>query len=156
MEKLKDALAEAEVSNVELERLRAEGGALQLKSLTSDLDLAHERFGRQMLVEKVDDLERIVENYAEVAQIRVSRRSWKSLRIRYLWSCAGLKSALGVGETRFPGMVSKLHGQTGRVSRTGLRSLRSSETVIRSPTPSTWHKKSGHRTASISDSFHAV
>eukprot|EP00243_Klebsormidium_subtile_P001665 TRINITY_DN129_c0_g2_i1.p1 TRINITY_DN129_c0_g2~~TRINITY_DN129_c0_g2_i1.p1 ORF type:complete len:1549 (+),score=629.15 TRINITY_DN129_c0_g2_i1:555-4649(+) len=68
--KLKEALAEADISNTELERLRAEGGALQFKLLTSDLDLAHEKAGKSLLASKVNDLERMMESYEEIAQTR--------------------------------------------------------------------------------------
>ncbi|GAQ86489.1 hypothetical protein KFL_002920060 [Klebsormidium nitens] len=70
LEKLKEALAEAEISNSELERLRAEGGALQFNMLKSDFDLGHERHTKSILAEKVDDLERMIASYDEVAQVR--------------------------------------------------------------------------------------
>jgi hypothetical protein len=71
-EKLKAALAAASASSAQAELLKEETSGLKLKLMNSDYDLVHAMEGKRLLSERVQDLERVLANYDEVALARVS------------------------------------------------------------------------------------
>jgi hypothetical protein len=75
-EKLKAALADAEAdasaSEAQAELHKEETSGLKLKLLNQDFDLVHATAGKRILSERVQDLERVLANYDEVALARVS------------------------------------------------------------------------------------
>jgi hypothetical protein len=77
-EKLKAALAAASASSAQAELLKEEASGLKLKLMNSDYDLVHATAGKRILSERVQDLERVLANYDQVALARVSANAARS------------------------------------------------------------------------------
>jgi hypothetical protein len=77
-EKLKAALAAASASSAQAELLKEEASGLKLKLMNSDYDLVHATMGKRILSKRVQDLERVLANYDEVALARVSANAARS------------------------------------------------------------------------------
>jgi hypothetical protein len=77
-EKLKAALAAASASSAQAELLKEETSGLKLKLMNSDYDLVHAMASKRILSERVQDLERVLANYDQVALARVSANAARS------------------------------------------------------------------------------